>query len=342
MIGAPAAGRPIDLGLELSNLCNLHCTHCIRGSHQSRIDRLTLPFVARVLDDAAALFDPVAVVLTGGEPLAAELFPDVIGELARRNMPWRMVTNGWLIPRRLGAILSHPPDFVRISLSGGSEETHDAQRGRGSFRKALLGAAILLTRGVPVEFSLVVLRENRHELDAAATLAAELGARELHLILPQPTPESAANESDLSPDEWDEIASSLPALAARAALPVRLDYGSRMPLGRRAECGPLAGRQIYVDAQGRVPFCCQLSRYGSGSEPIVGDLTTEPFAAVAARLEREVARYVADTAARHARGAWDRLDEYPCLSCARQAGRTGFLADFPSHPWTALARVPAG
>jgi MoaA/NifB/PqqE/SkfB family radical SAM enzyme len=236
------ARRPLDLGFELSNLCNLHCTHCIRGSHQSRIDRLTLPFVARVLDDATAHFDPVSVVFTGGEPLAAELFPDAVAELARRDLRWRIVTNGWLIPRRLDAILSHPPEFVRISLSGGSEETHDAQRGRGSFRRALLGAAVLLTREVPVELSLVVLRENRHELDDAARLAADLGARELHLILPQPTPESAANESDLGPGEWDEIAGSITELAARSALPVRLDYGFRMPLERRAACGPLAGR----------------------------------------------------------------------------------------------------
>jgi hypothetical protein len=40
-------------------------------------------------------------------------------------------------------------------------------------------------------------------------------------------------------------------------------------------------------------------------------------------------------------GRRDALDEYPCMSCARRHGRTGFLADFPEHPWAALATQPA-
>ena len=31
---------PMDIGFELSNLCNLHCTHCIRGSHQPVLEHL--------------------------------------------------------------------------------------------------------------------------------------------------------------------------------------------------------------------------------------------------------------------------------------------------------------
>ena len=77
--------RPLDLGFELSNLCNLHCTHCIRGSHQPRIERLELALLRAVLDQARALFDPLAVVFTGGEPLAAETFAEAVAELGARR-----------------------------------------------------------------------------------------------------------------------------------------------------------------------------------------------------------------------------------------------------------------
>src|SRR5688500_4049726 len=124
--------RALTIGFELSNLCNLHCTHCIRGSHQSTIEHLDLALFSRILDEARAMYDTLAVVFTGGEPLASDLFPQAVSELARRDIPYRFVTNGWLVPRHLPLLRRHPPTFVRISLSGASERTHDRQRGRGS------------------------------------------------------------------------------------------------------------------------------------------------------------------------------------------------------------------
>ena len=333
--------RPLDLGFELTNLCNLHCTHCIRGSHQARIERLDLPFVTRVLDEARALFDPVSVVFTGGEPLASDLFPGAVDALRARGVAYRFVTNGWLVPRHLTTLLAHPPAFVRISLSGGRAATHDAQRGAGSFRRALLAAAVLMSRGIRAELSMVVTTESRGEIGDAVALANAIGVAELHVILPQPTPETALAGLDLAPAAWDEVAAEVGAWTPRSAVPLRLDYGSRMPLPSRPRCNTLALRQLYVDAAGRVPFCCQLSRYGSGDDPVLGDLTREPLAAVAARAGLAYDGFVAETAARHAAGRWDAVDDFPSLSCARRHGKAGFLAAFPEHPWAAMAAGPA-
>jgi MoaA/NifB/PqqE/SkfB family radical SAM enzyme len=331
--------RPLTIGFELSNLCNLHCTHCIRGSHQARIEHLDLDLFRRILDQARDAYD-VAVVFTGGEPLASDLFPLAVDELGRRGIPYRFVTNGWLIPRYLPLLLRQPPTFIRISLSGASERTHDRQRGRGSYRRALLGAAVLLSHGVRTEMSMVVTRDSRSELTDAVKLANDLGLAEFHFILPQPTPESALDESDLAPREWDAVSGEVRALAARSAAPIGLDYGTALPQPRAA-CSTMAMRQIYVDANGRVPFCCQLSRYGTGPEPIIGDLTVESLATVLARAESSYADFGAETLRLHRIGQRDDADDYPCVSCARRNGRTGFLADFPEHPWTMLATLPA-
>lgn len=332
--------RPLSLAFELSNLCNLHCTHCIRGSHQERIDHLDLALFRRILDEATEHFAPLAVVFTGGEPLASALFPQAVEELRARRIPYRFVTNGWLVPRHLPLLQRHPPTFVRISLSGASEATHDRQRGRGSFRRALLAVATLLSRGLRAEMSMVVTRDSRHELDQAVALANTLGIAELHFILPQPTPESAVDGSDLAPREWDVVADEVRALAPRSRVLIGLDYGTALPQPRPA-CDTMAQRHVYIDAQGRVPFCCQLSRYGSGSERIVGDLTTETLAAVFARATERYREHADAEARLHQIGKHDALDDYPCLSCARRHGQTGFLADFPDHPWAGLAAQPA-
>ena len=338
--GVPLVRRPLDIGFELTNLCNLHCTHCIRGSQQEKIEHLDLDVIRRVLDQASALFAPLAVVFTGGEPLASSLFPSAVAELAQRGIPYRFVTNGWLLPRHLPTLLRHPPQFVRVSLSGATAGTHDAQRGAGSFRRALLGVAVLLTRGIPAELSMLVTRESRGEINDALELASTLGVPSLHFILPQPTPETALADSDLAPAEWDAVADEVRALAATSAIPVVLDYGTA-ELQPRAACRTMLGRQLYVDARGQVPFCCQLSRYGTGVEPIIGDAAREPLDVIYARAIAEYAAFDADTTRLHQIGRTDALDAYPCLSCARRHGRTGFLADFPEHPWTALAALPA-
>jgi MoaA/NifB/PqqE/SkfB family radical SAM enzyme len=329
--------RPLDLGFELTNLCNLHCNHCIRGSHQERIDRLDMPFIRNVLDQASAMFSPLAIVLTGGEPLASEIFPDMVEEMRARSLPYRFVTNGWHIPRHLPALLRHAPSFVRISLSGGRPETHDAERGRGSFERALLGAAVLLANGIRTELSMVVTTDSRSELRDASLVASQIGVAELHFILPQPTPETAIAGTDLAPLAWQEVSLEVFELSRHSPVPIRLDYGAYLPYPR-PRCNTMALQQIYVDAQGRVPFCCQLSRYGSGDDPIVGDLTVEPLSAIVARAKEQYTDFAEQTATLHQIGRTDALDDYPCLSCARRHGKTRFLADFPEHPWTGLAR----
>ena len=329
-------GRPLSLAFELSNLCNLHCTHCIRGSHQEQVDHLDLRLFRRILDEAGEQFGQLSVVFTGGEPLASDLFPAAVEELGARGIPYRFVTNGWLVPRHLPLLQRYPPAYVRISLSGASEETHDRQRGRGSFRRALLAAATLLSRGLRAEMSMVVTRDSRRELAAAVSLANALGTHEFHFILPQPTPESALDESDLAPWEWDLVADEVRALAAQSAAVIGLDYGTSLPQPRPA-CDTMAQRHVYVDARGRVPFCCQLSRYGSGSEMIVGDLTAESLATVFARGTESYREHARESERLHQMGKQDALDDYPCLSCARRHGQTSFLADFPDHPWARLA-----
>ena len=328
----------MDLGFELSNLCNLHCTHCIRGSHQATIERLDLALIRRVLDEATQLFDSVEVVFTGGEPLASDLFPDVVHALAERGIAYRFVTNGWLLPRHLPLLQAHPPRFVRVSLSGATEETHDQQRGRGSFRRAVLGAASLLSRGMAAELSMLLTRRSRSEIGEAVALAADLRARALHLTLMQPTPETAGEGTDLSPAQWREIVHEVNALAPYAPVSVVLDYGGPSPMPRE-RCKTLALRQIYVDARGRVPFCCQLSRYGGGGEQILGDLRTESLATIAARASEAYDAFHADTERLYRIGKLDALDDFPCMSCARRHGQTRFLAAFPTHPWAKLAHA---
>lgn len=175
----------MKLGFAITRHCNLRCPHCIRDDVET-VAELSPDFIARVLDDGLRLWGSVTVSLTGGEPLIHRRSAEIIRVLAERQVPWALTTNGWHIQRVIGVLRRHPPAGVRLSLSGATEEVHDAERGRGSFRRILLAVGVLRYLGIPTSLSLVVDRRDRHQLREAAELGEALGCERVSYILPQP------------------------------------------------------------------------------------------------------------------------------------------------------------
>jgi len=322
------------LGFAITEHCNLRCPHCIRDD-VTTVRSLEPALVERTVDDALRLFGNVTVSMTGGEPLLHPELERLLAIYASRNVPWRMVTNAWHIKRELPLLDKYPPQAMRLSLSGGMQEGHDHDRGRGSWDKVLMGAALLTSRQIPFWLSLVVDRRVRGELRAAADLAEDLGAMGLSVILPQPTPGSAARDSDLSPAEWYEVAAETRAIGAETgrASRVMLDYGAPFD-GPESLCQTFAEERVYVDTRGRLCLCCQLSNHGFNEAEVVADLNKVPFAE-AWPLYRE------KLAALHKAQRPDPLhpdatDPFPCLRCVKAQKKDRWVDQFPKSAWHPL------
>jgi MoaA/NifB/PqqE/SkfB family radical SAM enzyme len=334
-VPAASSRTPVTLGFAVTEHCNLRCPHCIRDD-VTTVRSLEPALIASVLDQARAMFHPVAASLTGGEPLLHPAFGRIVGLLAERRVPYRFVTNGWHLARVMPIVDRYPPQAVRLSLSGGSETVHDAERGRGSFRRVLLAVGLLTSRLIPSALSVVVDRRDHHQLREAADLAEALGCVEISFILPQPVPGSAARDSDLSPEEWMPVRREVARLAAEPGrrTRVRMDYGAPYE-GNETICDTFGGRRIYVDTRGRLCTCCQLSNYGFNENEVVADLHEVPLeAALVAWGERllELRRaQQPDPCDRHV------TDPFPCLRCARAAGKLDWLRDYPMSAWHAAA-----
>src|SRR5207253_7957454 len=191
-------------GFALTQHCNLRCPHCIRDD-VTTVHSLDPDLVDAVVGDALGLVGDVTVSLTGGEPLLHPQFDRIIERVATRGVPYRFVSNGWHLKRIMPVLDRYPAEAVRLSLSGATEAVHDAERGRGSFRRVLLGVALLTSRRIPTVLSIVIDRRDRHQVREAVTLAQGLGCNRIHFILPQPVPGSAARNSDLPPREWGSV-----------------------------------------------------------------------------------------------------------------------------------------
>ncbi|GBD33055.1 Sporulation killing factor maturation protein SkfB [bacterium HR33] len=319
------------LGFALTEHCNLRCPHCIRDD-VTNVKWLERQLIERLVDEALSLYGSVLVSFTGGEPLLHPDFYELAAAMSRRRVPYRFVTNGWHWRRIALLARNCPPQSVRLSLSGALESTHDAERGRGSFRRLLTSAAVLTRYRVPFALSLVVDRRSREEITAAADLAEALGAFAVHYILPQPTPPTAARGSDLAPEEWWQVKDAIRTLEASSSRYTRLliDYGYPFE-GPEELCQTFALRRIYVDTRGRLCTCCQLSNYGLNQKEVVADLhevtLTEGYALYLNRL-RELFQ-----ASRPKPHCPEITDPFPCLRCARASGKLGWLSRFPQSPW---------
>jgi MoaA/NifB/PqqE/SkfB family radical SAM enzyme len=321
----------MHLGFALTQHCNLRCPHCIRDD-VTTVQSLSYELVASILEQARALYGPVPASFTGGEPLLHPRFGDLIDLLAAHGHPYRFVSNGWHLARTLPHLDRYPPTSVRLSLSGADAETHDEERGRGSFHRLLLGAAILTSRAVPTHLSLVIDTRTRAQLRAAADLAESLGAHEMHYILPQPVAASVMRDSDLPLEAWDDVRREIDAIAAerRPHARIVLDYG--FPEEHESPCSTMSLTRLYVDAWGRLATCCQLSDYGFNTAEIVADLNDVSLAEAVARFERRIGALARESAPRS-----DALAErFPCLRCARSSGKLEWLRDHARSPWAPM------
>src|SRR6059058_5826439 len=329
---------PMLLGFALTEHCNLRCPHCIRDD-VTTVRSLDAGLIESVLDQAIALYGSVVVSLTGGEPLLHPELDRLVELFAGRRVPYRFVSNGWHVRRLMPLFDRYPPEAVRLSLSGATQDVHDAERGRGSFRRVLLAVALFTSRRIAASLSIVIDRRDRHQLRAAADLAEGLGCVRLHVILPQPVPGSVARDSDLPPEEWLAVRHETEAIAREPGrrTVVALDYGAPFD-GPESPCETFALKRIYVDTRGRVCTCCQLSQYGANETEVVADLHHESLASAHCKYVARLRELRAAQAPRSDGG--DVFDTLPCIRCARASGKLEWLAAHPSSAWSAAAVPP--
>jgi MoaA/NifB/PqqE/SkfB family radical SAM enzyme len=326
------------VGFAVTEHCNLRCPHCIRDD-VTTVCCLDEGLIESIIDQALELYGPIVASFTGGEPLLHPEFERIARIVADRGVPYRFVTNGWHWSRIASVLDRHPPQSVRLSLSGADEAVHDGERGRGSFRRVLQSVAILTSRRIPAYLSIVVDRRDRHQLREAADLAESLGCIGISFILPQPTPGSAARDSDLPPEEWMPVRQEVEALAAepRRSL-VQMDYGAPFH-GVEAPCQTFALERVYIDSHGRLCTCCQLSDYGFNAAEFVADLRTTSLAEAHGQYVERLARLKA--AQRPDPLDAKMTDPFPCLRCAEACGKLRWLERYPRSAWHPSAGVAA-
>ncbi|MEI6315178.1 MAG: radical SAM protein [Syntrophus sp. (in: bacteria)] len=161
----------MSFDLEITARCNLQCRHCYinlpAGDQEARSRELTLPEINDIADQAAAL-GAMWVLISGGEPLLRDDFPEIYLALKRKGLLVSVFTNATLLrDEHMELFRKYPPRDIEVTVYGASQETYERVTGRtGSFAAFTNGLNRLLENGVKVRLKAMAIRSNFKELPA--------------------------------------------------------------------------------------------------------------------------------------------------------------------------------
>lgn len=175
---------PRHVSIALTNACDFNCAHCFAPKHPAMLsmDRL-IPWLDEL--DANGC---MGVGFGGGEPTLYRNLPEVCSYVTQNTgMAATFTTHGHHIDDRLAAALKGSVHFIRVSMDG-IGATYEQIR-KKPFR--LLLQQLKVIRQIALfGINYLVNHLTLPQIDAAITLAAEVGASEFLLL-----PELPANDS---------------------------------------------------------------------------------------------------------------------------------------------------
>lgn len=175
---------PLRAYFDYTNLCNLHCAHCITSSGpDARTDlELSTPRVLEIIQELAAL-GVFEIQVSGGEPLVHHDWREILACITMSGTNLILTTNGTrLTDRTVADLLAIKPLEVRVSFDG-AESLHDSIRGRGAYAKAIAGVSRLVASGIPTAARFTLVQNGELELPKLCDDLAKVGVQRLKVAV---------------------------------------------------------------------------------------------------------------------------------------------------------------
>lgn len=279
---------PVNVEIDLSNRCNLGCDACHFGYVHSRG-----PLAKRRAHDTGDLMDGELLDRLPGELQAAgvrsvtwtgggepTLHPQSLQALMDMKLDQGIYTNGTRVTPGIAGVLKHRMQWVYVSLDRADRESYREYKKVDAFEAALQGIKNLVNAEGPATIGVGFLlsESNWDHIPAMALLARSLGADYCQF---RPQIDYDLNQPNITrPQYW--IADAVEVLKDVTRDPfVIADIARFRALqnwrGHGYQTCYWTQLQAMITPDGRVWRC--VNRRGF-EEDCIGDLNTEPFAAI--------------------------------------------------------------
>ena len=182
--GSPNRFVPYLLNIELTNVCNLNCSHCYKEANCYKAKYIELD----ALKDLFLFLQSknLSITLTGGEPTLHKSFEKVV-DICSEYGNVDLVTNGLNLSYISPSVLCKL-NLIGVSLYGIDNKTYNINTGidNGFY---MLEQSINHLHTINKEFILTIVldKEKIKHLDRYVEIAARFGAKNLQIGLPTKT-----------------------------------------------------------------------------------------------------------------------------------------------------------
>jgi sulfatase maturation enzyme AslB (radical SAM superfamily) len=328
---------PTRITIELTNICNLHCSYCLRDEdalYHSPANFFSPDLLERIVSQARGVIDITSVVFTGGEPTLHPQFERILEVCEVNDLKTSFVTNGWHFEKIWPTVLAHRNSvtLVAFSLDGVTAESHDAWRGAGSFVRLVRAFSRCFASEIPFAVKVGIRRDTIPQLEQIALFSARLGATALNFAHLMPTSDEVEDTSALTYEERAQADQEIANLSRIFKMNIGIDVGYHN-LNPAPPCSALAGVSCNIDYKGRLSLCCNLSgfRGAAGELDIAADLNIVDFATAYAQLTKMGSEQLSVRRERLEQSPDGDADPYvssPCLFCLDTFGKLPWREKF--------------
>ncbi len=156
IIKTVSARRRVRVQLDITNACNLACSHCYHSNH-SDAGSISIEewysILTQVKNFTSAYMLEPEFVICGGEPMASKKLLPVIDRIFADwpNTSTMLLTNGTITPQKVLDNLRTRNVSVQVSLDGPDSTRHNEVRGKGSFERTVAGIERFKSAGISVQ-----------------------------------------------------------------------------------------------------------------------------------------------------------------------------------------------
>ena len=177
---------PHRIYLEITRECPQQCLHCFGRLGQARENELTLNELKDLVRQMAEM-GVKNLIISGGEPLVRPDIYEFLYFCAKNCLNKFLSTNGMLLNGPGLRAVRDTKTYLRISLDGISEETHDYIRGKGSFKKFLMVMSLIKEYKIDeVSINFTLNRINLKEILGLPCFLKDIGVRNITLGIIKP------------------------------------------------------------------------------------------------------------------------------------------------------------
>lgn len=188
--------------IEITNGCNLRCTHCYAWSGEKREDEMSTPMICRLLDDLAAM-GVLQVFLTGGEVFSHPDCLEIIRHARQHPYSTQIFTNGLLIDESMLRAIPRGQSFF---ISFDTADPRRTVRGKMDYDKLENVFRLIEKHGHVVRTAISVHSKNIHDVEGIFEWCAKHGFPRPQWLETHPIGRALFHpEILLTPDQVDEV-----------------------------------------------------------------------------------------------------------------------------------------